>query len=157
MGDVTLRVGGFDTRLGCADGDEPRLRALGAMVDDHAQMARQLDPGTTEARMLLMAALMLADQLGEARAQLDTRPTAGTATQATAADAVADTDAIRAAIEAEVEARLERALADELAPLVARLEAQAARWSNGAAQNRQDPTDDPDTTPRRMNFVPVNY
>jgi len=68
MASVTLSVGGRRYDLHCREGEQARLQELAAIVDAHAaDAARMLGP-TNEPRQLLMAALLLADELAEARA-----------------------------------------------------------------------------------------
>jgi len=68
MGTVNVQIAGRAYDLACEDGQETRLGALAAMVDQEAQaLARQLGtPG--EARLLAMVALLMADRLDEAGA-----------------------------------------------------------------------------------------
>src|ERR1700754_2650733 len=66
MAEVTVNVGGRGYAISCRDGEEAHLQQLAAMVDDKARVARQAIPGVTEARLLLFAALFLADELTEA-------------------------------------------------------------------------------------------
>ena len=66
MAEVTINVGGRGYAISCRDGEEAHLHRLAAMVDDKARVARQAIPGVTEARLLLFAALFLADELTEA-------------------------------------------------------------------------------------------
>lgn len=56
--------------VGCADGQEDHLRMLAGVVNDKVeQMIRSV--GTVEdARLMFMAALLLADELWEARQQM---------------------------------------------------------------------------------------
>lgn len=63
MAQVALSIGGRRYDLACRDGEEDRLRALAALVDRKAQDAGQAN----EVRQLLMAALLLADELSELR------------------------------------------------------------------------------------------
>ena len=63
MADVELTIGNQSYILACADGEEERLRHLGAMVAEQVQAARAIGPGMSEARLLLFAAIFLADQL----------------------------------------------------------------------------------------------
>jgi cell division protein ZapA len=70
VGRVTLEINGRPYVVGCEDGGEGHVRALAARVDE---MARQIAPeagAPGEARLILMAALMIADQLGEAEAAI---------------------------------------------------------------------------------------
>ena len=67
MASVTLTVGGRRYELACRDGEEAHLRSLAATLDAKAaDAARALGP-TNEARQLLFAGLLLADDLAETR------------------------------------------------------------------------------------------
>lgn len=68
MAGIVLRVGGRRYELACRDGEETRLEALAAIVDAKAVEAGRALGTTNESRQLLMAALLLADDLGEAQA-----------------------------------------------------------------------------------------
>jgi cell division protein ZapA len=64
MGQVTLRVGGFSHPVSCEDGQESHLVALGAEVDRRIASIRQMGGAQfPEARLMLLAALLLADEL----------------------------------------------------------------------------------------------
>lgn len=66
MSEVTLRIGGKAYRVSCADGQEAQLARLGSVVDEKfRQMEGNLAP--SEAQNLLFAAILLADDLHEAR------------------------------------------------------------------------------------------
>lgn len=62
MGQITLTIAGRNHKVGCRDGEEPKLRALGAMLDRHAPAVQHAAGGSSE-RILLYIALILADQL----------------------------------------------------------------------------------------------
>lgn len=63
MSNVSLPIGGRLFAVSCADGEEPHIEMLGRMIDERA---KKIGGGQTETRMLLFAALMLADELHEA-------------------------------------------------------------------------------------------
>lgn len=67
MADVTLEIGGRRYDVTCRDGEEPHLRRLAELVDAKAGQARAAVGGVNEVRQLLLAALLLADELLEAR------------------------------------------------------------------------------------------
>lgn len=70
MSNVTLQIGGRAYTVACAEGEEAHIQALGAMIADKVRSmgtAAQSEP-----RQLLFAALLLADELHEARAALAT-------------------------------------------------------------------------------------
>lgn len=62
MPDVKLSIAGREYIVGCNPGEEPRLAALGAMVDASAQEAGG-SGNLNETRTLLFSALLLADKL----------------------------------------------------------------------------------------------
>ncbi len=68
MGQVTLHVNGKPYVLGCEDGRESHLRALAARVDDKVRQIAPEAGSPGELRLLLMAALMIADDLQAAEA-----------------------------------------------------------------------------------------
>ena len=68
MADVSLNIGGRTYSIACRDGGEDHLRQLGMQVDAKAAEASRAVGNATEARTLLLAALLLADELGDARA-----------------------------------------------------------------------------------------
>jgi cell division protein ZapA len=69
MGQVTVRVGGFSHPVSCEDGQEPHLIALAAEVDRRLASIRAMGGGGfPEARQILLAALLLADELHDIKA-----------------------------------------------------------------------------------------
>ncbi|WP_374529431.1 cell division protein ZapA [Novosphingobium sp.] len=72
MSNVTLRIGGRDYTMACAEGEEAHVAELGRMIDDKVQSMGSA--AQSEARQLLFAALLLADELHEARARLACAP-----------------------------------------------------------------------------------
>jgi len=96
MSTVALRIGGKSYTVACADGEEAHLAKLGAMVDEKL---RQMEGNLAlqEAQNLLFAAILLADELHEARASSGTPPRVGTAKDTGAAQELAlELDAVRA-------------------------------------------------------------
>jgi cell division protein ZapA len=67
MAEVTLEVGGRRYDVTCRDGEEDQLRTLAKLVDEKAATARAAVGGVNEARQLLIAALLLADDLTDLR------------------------------------------------------------------------------------------
>lgn len=86
MAQVTLMIGGRPYDIACRDGEEAHLRTLGGIVDVRVASAGRAVGGGNEARILLLAALMLADELGEVRAGA---PDAGQADTARGIEALA--------------------------------------------------------------------
>jgi cell division protein ZapA len=67
MADVTIEVGGHSYTVACRDGEEAHLRHIAAHVDAKAGDVRKAVGGANEVRQLLLASLLLADELEEAR------------------------------------------------------------------------------------------
>lgn len=76
MGQVTVRVGGYSHPVSCEDGQEPHLAALAAEVDRRVASVRAMGGQFGESRLLLLAALLLADELHDLRAGLTPPPPA---------------------------------------------------------------------------------
>ncbi len=74
MGQITLNIAGRSHQVGCRDGEEPKLRALGALLERHAAAAQRASGGSSE-RTLLYIALILADQLSEGASDTAVDPT----------------------------------------------------------------------------------
>jgi cell division protein ZapA len=67
---LTIQVNGKPYIVGCEDGHEDRLRELAALIDTQVKTV-SLDVGQLgETRLILMGALMLADELTDARGRL---------------------------------------------------------------------------------------
>ncbi len=67
MPELNLLINGRSYRVACGDGEEPRLERLAQDLDRRvAGLVRQFGQAP-EGQLLVMAALMLADELDEAR------------------------------------------------------------------------------------------
>jgi cell division protein ZapA len=66
VSNVTLTIGGRHYTVACAAGEETHIERLGRAIDGKLQGMPNLS-GQSEARTLLFAALLLADELHEAR------------------------------------------------------------------------------------------
>lgn len=95
MAEVELVVGGRQYSIACRDGGEDHLRAIASHVDRKAAEARAAVGDVNEARQLLFAALLLADELAEnasgvPKAAPDPRMATALAALADKIEAVAD-------------------------------------------------------------------
>ncbi len=70
MGRVTLEINGRPYVVGCEDGGESHARALAARIDEKVREVAPEAGAPGEARLILMAALMIADELSEAEAAI---------------------------------------------------------------------------------------
>jgi cell division protein ZapA len=71
MAQVTLRINGYAYVIGCQDGEEQHLEAMAAEVNRRIDGVRAAAGPSGESRMLVMAALLMADDLFELRSQLN--------------------------------------------------------------------------------------
>lgn len=65
MSNVTLDIAGRKYTIACAEGEEPHIEMLGASIDNKLSKLDNLT-GQSPERILLYAALLLADELHEA-------------------------------------------------------------------------------------------
>ena len=70
MGQVTVRIGGYTHPVSCEDGQEGHLIALAAEVDRRVGSIRAMGGQFGESRLLLLASLLLADELHDLRVEL---------------------------------------------------------------------------------------
>jgi cell division protein ZapA len=72
MAQVTIEVNGRDYVVGCEDGQERRLAELAASVDAQVRQVARDVGSLGETRLMLMGALVMADDIAELRGQIDT-------------------------------------------------------------------------------------
>jgi cell division protein ZapA len=107
VGRVTLEINGRPYVVGCEDGGEPHVRALAARIDEKVRQVAPEAGAPGEARLILMAALMIADQLNEAEAAIQ-------AAEARSADFETTLDRLAAKAVAALEAAADRL--EDMAP-----------------------------------------
>ncbi|WP_170557489.1 cell division protein ZapA [Ruegeria atlantica] len=122
MPELTIHIGGRGFDVSCQDGEEPFLQSAAKMLDDEAQVLSDQIGRMPEARMLLMAGLMLADKTAATDDKLKKA-------EAKLAEVEAELQSLRNRPEPEPE-RIEVAVVppsvtDTLAELAARAEALA--------------------------------
>ena len=83
MATVNVDVHGRSYGVGCADGQEERVRQLAGQFDAKVRDVASQVGQVGESRLFLMASLMLADELQEAKTQLAKRPAAPSPAAAT--------------------------------------------------------------------------
>jgi cell division protein ZapA len=74
MAQVTLRINGYAYVIGCKDGEEKHLEAMGEELNSRIDGVRTAAGPSGESRMLVMAALMMADDIFDMRARLEAGP-----------------------------------------------------------------------------------
>ena len=71
MAQVTIRINGYAYTVGCDDGQEPHLQLMAAAVEDRINSIKSLGGQSGEARLLVLAALLMADELHDQSAVLE--------------------------------------------------------------------------------------
>ena len=70
MAQISVEVNGRPYAVGCEDGQEPHLMELAKMFDHQVRQVSQDMGQLGDTRLFLMGALLLADELADARARL---------------------------------------------------------------------------------------
>ncbi|MBV9748154.1 MAG: cell division protein ZapA [Acetobacteraceae bacterium] len=63
MAQVTLRINGYAYPVGCEDGQEEHLQAMAQQVEDRIARVKKVAGQSGESRLLVLAALLMADEL----------------------------------------------------------------------------------------------
>jgi cell division protein ZapA len=131
MPELTIHIGGRAFEVSCQDGEQSYLQSAAKMLDDEAQVLSDQIGRMPEARMLLMAGLLLADKTAAVEDRIKVVEADLAAREAELAD-------LRAAPAPEPE-RIEVPIVppqviDTLAELAARAEAMAAQVEEKAAE-----------------------
>lgn len=87
MATVTVEINGRPYAVGCADGQEERVRILAKQFDGHVRQVAGEVGHVGDIRLFLMAGLLLADELHEARLA---NPAAPAEPAASSSDGVAE-------------------------------------------------------------------
>ncbi len=72
MSKVTISLNGRPFTIGCEDGQQAYLRELAGHLDSHVRGLAERVGQIGDLRLLLMAALIVADELKEAQGELET-------------------------------------------------------------------------------------
>ena len=67
MPQVSIQIANRTYELACGDGEEERVQELAAYVDEKVGELRRQMPGAPEIKLMVFAALLLADESREAR------------------------------------------------------------------------------------------
>lgn len=70
MAQVTVRIGGYSHPVSCQDGQEQHLQKMAAEVDRRVAALKAMGLQLGETRMLVLAALQLADETYDMREEL---------------------------------------------------------------------------------------
>jgi len=67
---VTVKINGYAYTVGCEDGQERHLMEMAAQVESRVDSIKALGSQSGEARLLVLAALLMADELHDQRKTL---------------------------------------------------------------------------------------
>jgi cell division protein ZapA len=85
MAQMTIKINGYAYVVGCEDGQEAHLTAMATEIESRVNSIKALGGQSGESRLLVLAALLMADELHDLKleaAQLRAaRPQAGQATK----------------------------------------------------------------------------
>jgi cell division protein ZapA len=87
MSQVSVTVNGHPYKIACDDGQEPRIRRLAQYVDARVGEFVKGVGQVGEARLLLLAALVIADELSDANEALQQEQSRARAAESEAGDA----------------------------------------------------------------------
>jgi cell division protein ZapA len=71
MAQVTVRINGYAYTVGCEDGQEAHLQAMAQQVDERIERIKAVAGPSGEARLLMLAALLLADELHDLKKAME--------------------------------------------------------------------------------------
>jgi cell division protein ZapA len=72
MAQVSIRINGYAYSVGCEDGQEDHLQAMAAQVEDRVSRIKRMGGQSGESRLLVLAALLMADELHDLGAVANT-------------------------------------------------------------------------------------
>ena len=76
MAQVTIRINGYAYTVGCEDGQEEHLGRMAAEIEQRINSIKAIGGQSGEARLLMLAALLLADELHDLRQNNTAKPAA---------------------------------------------------------------------------------
>ncbi len=71
MAQVTVKINGYTYTVGCEDGQEDHLTAMSAQVESRVESIKALGSQSGEARLLVLASLLMADEIHDLRVEVD--------------------------------------------------------------------------------------
>ncbi len=95
MGQVSINIRGRQYQVACDDGQEAHLARLGRFLDQKAEQVAPAAGTTNETLLLVLVALMVADELADTSAEVESLQ-ANSGKEARAARESAEKDAVEA-------------------------------------------------------------
>ena len=74
MAQVTIRINGYAYMVGCEDGQEAHLQQMATEIEQRISGIKALGGQSGESRLLMLAALLLADELHDLKAAAKAAP-----------------------------------------------------------------------------------
>jgi len=74
MAQVTIRINGYAYTVGCEDGQEQHLERMAAEIEQRINSIKAIGGQSGEARLLMLASLLLADELHDMRGSMVAPP-----------------------------------------------------------------------------------
>jgi cell division protein ZapA len=71
LAQVTIKLNGYSYTVGCEDGQEQHLTAMAAQVENRIESIKALGGSSGEARVLVLTALLMADEIFDLRIEMD--------------------------------------------------------------------------------------
>ncbi len=71
MAQVNVKINGYSYTVGCEDGQEAHLFAMASQVETRMDSIKSLGTSTSEQRLLVLTALLLADELHDTKIELE--------------------------------------------------------------------------------------
>jgi cell division protein ZapA len=71
LAQVTVKINGYSYTVGCEDGQEQHLLAMAAQVENRIDSIKALGGSSGEARLLVLATLLMADEIHDMRIELE--------------------------------------------------------------------------------------
>lgn len=77
MAQVTVKINGFSYTVGCEDGQEGHLTAMAEQVESRISSIKALGGSASESRLLVLASLLMADELHDMKVELEAMRSGG--------------------------------------------------------------------------------
>ncbi len=92
MAQLTVKVNGYAYNVGCEDGQEAHLQEMARQVEQRIDNIKALGGQSGESRLLLLAALLMADELHDTAIELNSlrEPSAAAPAPAATVEAAAE-------------------------------------------------------------------
>lgn len=132
MPEMTITIGGRDYQVACQDGEEEYLLTAARLVDREASQLIDQMGRLPEARMLLMAALMVADKVAGLEEQLRSAEERAIAAERLAEEARANPRTVEVPVVPQI-------VVDSFEEIAARAESLADRIAAGGDRSDQAP------------------